>query len=338
LRTLLLSALGLVMTMANAHSKGGPSRPTWEEVAGPVDLRQAGERALAADPDDALYLEANLVEAAWLTRDGGATWTPTPRRPRPSPAELVVVEAVAPSGARWRSERRTGIATYRGAQPDVLETATAIARRVQRSRDGGRTWTTLRDDLEARAFAFDGEGRVWVAADTRGLFVVEGAEPRWRQVLAARTDGVVVAGARLVVATADAMLVSDDHGARFEPRDDGLGHEDGARYRMQGLALERLLRGPDETVWAIGYQRVCRLAPSSPRWERLDAGLPDYLDHVEAFALTRGGAFLGTRGKGLYRLRERASRSAAGGGAAPRDGGGAGAAPRDTGGGGGGSR
>ncbi len=293
--------------MANAHSKG--ARPRWEEIKGPIDLRQAGVRSLAIDVDDALYVETNLVEAAWLSRDAGATWTSTPRRPRPSGGEAVIVEAVDPQGVRWRSERRYGLATYRGVHDNVLETATSISRRVERSVDAGKTWTVLRDDLEARAFAFDGHGRVWVAADGMGLFVVEGAELRWRQVLAGRAEAVVAAANRVVVATTDAMLISVDGGAHFEERDDGLGPEASARFRMQGLAIQKLLRGADEAVWAVGAKRVCRLAPTTLRWERLDAGMPEYMDEIESFVLDNaGGAFLGTRFKGLFRLHERRDR------------------------------
>jgi hypothetical protein len=300
-------ALALVIAMANARSKG--TGPIWEEVKGPIDLRSAGVRALAVDADDALYVEANLVEAAWLSRDAGSSWTPTPRRPRPSPGDAVVVEAVDPQGARWRSVRSSGIVTYPGSRPDISMTAPSIARRVERSVDGGKTWTVLRDDLEARAFAFDGHGGVWVAADGKGLFVVEGAELRWRQVLPNRTEAVVAAADRVVAATADAMLISVDGGAHFEVRDDGLGDGSSPRLRMQELATRALVRGPDGTVWAVGARRVCRLVPTTLRWKRLDAGMPDCMDEIEAFVLTRAGdAFLGTRFKGLFRLRERRER------------------------------
>ncbi len=289
--------------MANAHSKG--KRPTWEEVKGPIDLREVGVRALAIDADDALYVEANLVEAAWLSRDAGATWTPAPRRPRPSPGEAVVVETVDAQGARWRGVRTYGLATYPGAAPNVLETAPSIARRVERSVDGGKSWKVLRDDLEALAFSVADDGRVWVAADGMGLWVVEGPELRWRQVLTARSEAVVATGKRLLVATTDAMLASVDGGAHFERLDDGLGPDPSPRFRVQWLAVKRLLRGSDETVWAVGRARVCRLAAGSARWENLAAGFPDPIDEIEGFALTRAGdAFVGTRFKGLFRLRE----------------------------------
>ena len=273
-------------------------KPRWEEVTGPIELRKAGVRALAVDGDDTLYLEANLVEEAWRSTDGGATWTATPRRPR-STSDEQVVEAVDAEGARWRSVRRHDLTFHPGSRPEIVQSAPLIKRRVERH--DGKSWRVLRDDLEAFAFAFAGDGRVWIAADGMGLWGVE--ELRWRQVLAARTTAVAVAGERLVVVTNDAVLLSTDGGEHFQPCDAGLGQEATPRFRVQWLDVQKLLGAPDGTVWAFGHKRVCRLAPAALTWENLDAGLPQYLDKIEGFALTRGGvAWVGTRFKGLYRL------------------------------------
>src|SRR5581483_7898060 len=130
-----------------------------QELARPF---AGGIRCVALD-GGALVVETD--EAVARSADEGATWTSAPAPPRRPQGEGAVVEALAPDRTRWRSLERHDIVFYPGGPGPrpILHAGYPITRAIERSADGGRTWTKERDDLSASAFVFDARGRTWVA-------------------------------------------------------------------------------------------------------------------------------------------------------------------------------
>jgi len=282
--------------------------------------RETGPRELRAP-----ILEVALVDGALLVENesgatfrsvDGATWAPAPAKRRPPPDEGTVVEATAPDGVRWRSTERYQRVTYDenpGYQFSLMHTAWVVERAIDRSTDGGATWTRARDDMSASAFVFDERGRTWVAGSS-GLHVVGASGARWRKLHPDPAVGVVLDGERVVLATTQATFLSRDGGDSFAAIDRRC-----VEYGEWGSAQEevwdprRLLRAPDGAAWTITSDRagdgVFRLAPPSERWESINFGLhaipgagrrEGHLGLTALAFLPSGTAFVGTSA-GLFR-------------------------------------
>jgi photosystem II stability/assembly factor-like uncharacterized protein len=230
---------------------------TWSEGTRPAALQpQDALRRLFVDPRTPATLWAIAIDY----RDANPRW------------QLLRSDD---AGATWtrRLEDRLGIATL-AIDPDDPQTLYAWTfHGLQRSRDGGRGWTTV------------GAGLAGISSSEDQTVALDPRDPR-----------------RVYVATVRGVVVSDDRGTTFRP----VGH-DGLPTFVQPLRLLVHPRQP-ERLFLVEPRTVHAWDPDRRVWERLDAGLRS--DYIGALEIEPEGRFLyaGTVDRGVFRFDLEAAR------------------------------
>jgi len=285
------------------------AEPSWVEVASPPGGAVRGLGVHAGAP------VALTMDGLFTSADRGATWAPLALdAARLSTGKLVfgahahetMAFAIAPDGAWWRGIRATDLAFYPAPDGDgrvIHHAATMTAERVEVSRDGGATWSNVRE-LAARDLAFDARGRVWVAA-TSGLEVLDG--DTWRTALrhGARCVGFDAGGAIVVgTATTGYRSLDGDAFAALPPRATEQGAWGSLDLDAENLA--QVERGPDDALWGRISGGVLRF--DRGRWTSRNLGLAIVARvgarrvlRVTAIAFVGQDVYAGTDGQGLFR-------------------------------------